>query len=329
MSYPKQRNNTIDIARGVAILGVLYGHALAIQHGTDCGLMAWFWSFHMPLFALVAGYFHRPKPFVETLVTSVKTLLAPCLVVSLLILFEDQIRGGQNDCISIIKEIVFRVYGVLTLQFAPCGFWFVIAIFNCKILLGALSRCSSVYVYPALFAICLAVVFLVPPIEMCQFTRSCALMLFMLIGIYAKRWRILEKPQTAFVAVLLLIVMILGRWCSIDILSNRFPMGVFNVVMSSVVSYGVIYYSGLWDRCRRPIMAEVAQVLAFCGRHSLAVLFVQALFIYDNLAITLVKAHTGLTNVYLLTGMFIVLCVLCSFMWVAFRSVLRRHLRIA
>lgn len=59
----RKRDNSIDIARGIAILGVLYGHAMAWQdiHGTM--LVHWFWSFHMALFALVPGYFYKKSHF--------------------------------------------------------------------------------------------------------------------------------------------------------------------------------------------------------------------------------------------------------------------------
>lgn len=92
-----KRDNSLDIARGIAILGVLYGHAMAWQniHGTV--LTHWFWSFHMALFALISGYFYKEKkekPFLDTFVSSVKSLLIPLFLVSFILFFRDIIVWG-------------------------------------------------------------------------------------------------------------------------------------------------------------------------------------------------------------------------------------------
>lgn len=88
-----KRNNTFDIARGVAILGMIYGHAVAEMKCHDW-MFDWFYSFHMPMFAIVAGYFYREKTFIQTFRSSVKTLLLPCLAISLILLLSDEITGG-------------------------------------------------------------------------------------------------------------------------------------------------------------------------------------------------------------------------------------------
>ena len=89
-----KRDNSIDIARGIAILGVLYGHAMAWQNNNGTALTHWFWSFHMALFALVSGYFYKEKPFWNSLVDSVKSLLIPLFIVSFVLFFIDKIVGG-------------------------------------------------------------------------------------------------------------------------------------------------------------------------------------------------------------------------------------------
>ena len=109
----KERDNSIDIARGIAILGVLYGHAMAWQdiHGTM--LVHWFWSFHMALFALVSGYFYRKKSFWESFVGSVKNLLVPLFVVSFVLFFMDKIGGvpfPSLDAYIRVSEKTFPIH---------------------------------------------------------------------------------------------------------------------------------------------------------------------------------------------------------------------------
>lgn len=52
----KERNHAIDIMKGIAILCVILGHIEAIPE-VGKGII---FSFHMPLFFIIAGYFYRP-----------------------------------------------------------------------------------------------------------------------------------------------------------------------------------------------------------------------------------------------------------------------------
>ncbi|MEL6814630.1 MAG: acyltransferase family protein [Cyanobacteria bacterium J06598_3] len=52
----KARNTQIDIARGLAIFSVVYGHIAT-------GLLSkTIYLFHMPFFFMVSGYFHKVEP---------------------------------------------------------------------------------------------------------------------------------------------------------------------------------------------------------------------------------------------------------------------------
>lgn len=61
------RSHEIDVARGLGIFLVLYGHALEIIIGTPLELHSefaqwrWIYSFHMPLFFFVSGTVYRPR----------------------------------------------------------------------------------------------------------------------------------------------------------------------------------------------------------------------------------------------------------------------------
>lgn len=52
-----ERNPYWDIVRGVAILLVILGHALFVAKGTNDPVHVFIYSFHMPLFMIISGYF--------------------------------------------------------------------------------------------------------------------------------------------------------------------------------------------------------------------------------------------------------------------------------
>src|SRR5687767_3873922 len=85
------RESWIDTAKGWGILLVVLGHALrGLQNaqllptsGWSHALDAWIYSFHMPLFFLLSGFFMEKavhKPLDRALKDRAKTLLWPYLV---------------------------------------------------------------------------------------------------------------------------------------------------------------------------------------------------------------------------------------------------------
>lgn len=76
------RNDTIDIMKGIGITLVIIGH----MQDSFC-LHKFIFSFHMPLFFILAGYFFSPREGVkEGLVKDVRRLLVPYFSVILLLL---------------------------------------------------------------------------------------------------------------------------------------------------------------------------------------------------------------------------------------------------
>lgn len=68
-----KRLDWIDIAKGIAIILVIVGHTVP----NPSPLRHAIFSFHMPVFFILAGYTFRPKPWRELLSGSVSRLLVP------------------------------------------------------------------------------------------------------------------------------------------------------------------------------------------------------------------------------------------------------------
>ncbi len=73
----KERNIAFDILKGIGILLMIIGHSIDRRS-------IWFhliYTFHMPLFFIVAGFFFKVKPTKEIIVNSYKRLIIPYLFI--------------------------------------------------------------------------------------------------------------------------------------------------------------------------------------------------------------------------------------------------------
>lgn len=77
------RNPVFDIMKGFGILLVIAGH----WGGVNKYLFNFIFSFHMPLFFILAGYFYKPKDTSDSLSKDFKRLIIPYLFTCSLILF--------------------------------------------------------------------------------------------------------------------------------------------------------------------------------------------------------------------------------------------------
>ena len=79
----KKRNIYLDIACGIAILSMIFAHCQI-----NPLLRTIIFSFHMPIFILISGYFYkREEPFKTTIFKIIRTLILPYVFVSLLYAF--------------------------------------------------------------------------------------------------------------------------------------------------------------------------------------------------------------------------------------------------
>lgn len=122
------RDITFDIMKGIGILLVIIGH---LAHGYG-PLIPIIYTFHMPLFFIVSGYFYKQKNPAELFKRDIKLLVIPYLLVSLLLII-------YGVVISIIKQepdSFYYWFSALLYAGTPLGsigpLWFLLAMFWCR-----------------------------------------------------------------------------------------------------------------------------------------------------------------------------------------------------
>ncbi len=139
----------IDIMKGVAILCVVAGHYLPIPF-----LSTIIWSFHMPLFVFLNGYFWGNKGIQATISKSAKAYLKPYLIVwTVLLLSEILIAYFRSECVgdvamSRLKSGLWALASNSTIN-KPEGvvkigaIWFLIALFWGSVFMAFLDKVNS------------------------------------------------------------------------------------------------------------------------------------------------------------------------------------------
>lgn len=121
----------LDVVKAIAISLVCVGHAnlLVTMKGSSV-VTAWIYSFHMPLFMLLSGYFSihaLNEPFVEFIEKKAKQLLIPAIAIPLITVFVWFLIGAIN-----IEEIARNE--------AIGGMWFLKTLFACYVFVWMVKR---------------------------------------------------------------------------------------------------------------------------------------------------------------------------------------------
>ena len=77
----RKRIEYVDVAKGIAILSVIVGHTFS-AYDPGSLLNRFIYSFHMPLFFILSGFFYRPQDFKTAFGRKVKNLLVPYLIIN-------------------------------------------------------------------------------------------------------------------------------------------------------------------------------------------------------------------------------------------------------
>lgn len=148
------RNELLDIIKGIAIILVVFGHCIQYGSGSeylqrlvffDNTVFKVIYSFHMPLFMLVSGYLFNLSvsrhSFKNVLLSRFTTLIVPIFVWSFLtIIIKSIISNSDIIVFSLIKTY---------LKTSLTTLWFLWAIFYCSLFVLFVRKLfnDSIYVY--------------------------------------------------------------------------------------------------------------------------------------------------------------------------------------
>lgn len=239
------RNNTIDTARGIAMLLVI------IQH---CGgLSQLILSFHMPLFFIISGLLIGNKknniPFLEDVKKNAIRLLIP------------QVMIGLFECLFIVINHYYLYHEFKLISFAEfvdaiLRWWFLLVLFQCRVFLWffrayIIGRRYIELLNAALLFILSLIIVVVPshygdlPLY-CNLVPIC--LLFMLLGYYCKKY-FLRAPTfiDGYMIILSFLLTTIFSCLNDRVLLYSCELGnpILFIVTSLLGSYVVIRFSNI------------------------------------------------------------------------------------
>lgn len=278
-----KRNVAIDIAKGIGILLVIIGHVSIPSWSKDA-----IFSFHMPLFFILSGYFYRSGKQLIRVKKDARRLLLPYVVtMAVITLYMLAVHQGikHDGWYYIVNTLWFWIYPTG----APGGLdfsgpvWFLLALFWTKSTFNLIEKVHNRWFYLILAFVALAPFCLYYriggdlPLAISQGLIS---IVFYWGGYEWKKHELsfgCSKPQK-----MMLICMALwpiGVMCSdLDVMRMIYHNYPICVLTAFAGTYIVIEASNSISKCKKVVFRRLSSFLSWGGRNSMTILCAHTLF---------------------------------------------------
>lgn len=166
MTLSRKRVDTVDIAKGIGILLVIFGH---ISNGEQLPRL-FIYSFHMPLFFLVSGLLSKPRRGIKTeLKKAFRGLYLPYFVFVVIDTTAFVIcHINKLNTLSVLKRFGLTSVGLGKTYYNP-PIWFLFALFVIKVIFTLMMniKFKTIILY-AVFGACVVFTFFYDNIELKQ-----------------------------------------------------------------------------------------------------------------------------------------------------------------
>lgn len=239
----QKRIEYIDIVKGVTIFLVVIGHIETVP----IVIKECIYSFHMPLFFLLSGFFFREdRPVRKDFIKLTKSLLIPYFFVAVIMrfccLFINVFNDNPVDFIDILS--IFGVIWICDGEVISVGaIWFLMVLFWSKLYLNVILRYHKgpmFLLFGAFVSICLTKYFdcLLP----FGLQQAAVCSLFVYIGLLCRKFDVFNlKISTSLLLTIALTILPFSFYFSVGTRVNGYRFGVFSVLISSAICVIVVW----------------------------------------------------------------------------------------
>lgn len=187
-----QRNIIFDELKGIGILLVILGHCLP----WNSPFRVFIYSFHMPLFFIVAGYFLKPSPPMALFKKDFRRLVVPYIAISIVILVSNTLKWYIKKDFSLIDStIIPLLWGAggghtLVMVFDDVQpitqLWFLLALFWSRLVANLLPRSIVGVLYGLIISVIGTIVGRYVIFLPGGINEGLSALIYVMIGVYVK-----------------------------------------------------------------------------------------------------------------------------------------------
>ena len=265
----------VDIARGIGMLAIIAGH-----FGVPAIVRVVF-TFHIPVFYMITGYFMEKEPVSLFLRKKVKTLLMPYFITCIVVFLLQGLSAlfhGMDVAETLWIWIKAGFYGAGSTYHLPESFtaigaiWFLLATFWGSLLMQFVLRTNQYaqvigVIALFIFGYITANRFIWLPFDI---QPGCCAVLYMYIGHVAriKEDEIRKFMRKAWPAVFLVWFAFICTFTSFALVRCDYGRGVVDIAASLCACYCIFFISERLDR----FDVRIVRALTYIGRNSLIIL---------------------------------------------------------
>lgn len=250
----KKRIEYFDIAKAICIILMIVGHSLP----QDSILRRYIYTFHMPLFFIVSGYFFKQKGKLSCAKSSFINLILPYLYTGGTILALKtliaiiQHKDATQVLLNWTKIILYGAGEKETFLGndieAIGAIWFLLSLFWTKNIFNAISFMKNETIKRIIITILMIVGFILPnyiwlPLSI---ETSFIAITFFYIGYMMNKYNIFDKKikmKRKNILLLIIIWGIIGYFCNTSMARNIYNLYIINIVEGVMGSIIIIYFS--------------------------------------------------------------------------------------
>ena len=271
-----RRVEYIDIARGIAIILMIVGHV--VQNTFFRHII---FSFHMPLFIIVSGYFYKDRPLKKEIKNVLLKLIIPTTVIVFLVTFADNLyhMNYYNSLFNSLKSIVvcWSHQSKIIYHFNDTGvLWFIYLLCIMRLLFSILKRIIKENDF-MIFIVALLISYIGYTLGQngywlpWSFDVTCATFIFYFIGYLLKKYKYMDLLlSNYYILFVLAIIWIIGiNNDSIEIAVRHYPGGLwsfFIAISGTIIVLKISEFISKRLNC-------FAKILSWYGKNSMYVLY--------------------------------------------------------
>lgn len=308
----KERLGYIDIAKGIAIILVILGH-----NSVPVEFKHFMFSFHMPLFFILAGYFFNQQAVLKDVIyKGWIQLVRPYLFTGLCILLFFVLFQISNNIINNVDYNLNQFKDLLCDVFTGNigAVWFLLALFIAKIIVAIVVNSSNKNFVFSVLLIIATFGYVMGEAEVFNifcYQQAMIASLYLYIGIMMRKYDVFSKKISVLNLIVFSIVVYASASTMFLAFAHYFPNGIFSIISSAVISYIIVCNCKLIDSLLNiRFVAIFVRILRFIGQNTLIILCFHTM----EMSFNLWKYIPFLDETAIICLKIIVLCTIPLFM---------------